>query len=53
MGVAMKSALIVEDHPVVRAVQSKSYSSCEGYKQHLTKPSSGNEVLSMIREHQA
>jgi two-component system response regulator EvgA len=44
-----KSALIADDHPVVRAAV-KILLRQEGFKQ-IYEVSSGNEVLSMIREH--
>ncbi|MEG2390354.1 response regulator [Pseudomonas iridis] len=46
----MKSALIVDDHPVVRAAIRIVLQS-EGFKE-IHEASSGNEVLQMIREHQ-
>jgi two-component system response regulator EvgA len=45
----MKSALIADDHPVVRAAV-KILLKQEGFKQ-IYEVSSGNEVLPMIREH--
>lgn len=46
----MKSALIVEDHPVVRSM-IKLVLKGEGFKQ-IYEASRGDEVLSLIREHQ-
>lgn len=45
----MKSALIVDDHPVIRSAV-KIVLQLEGYKR-IYEASSGNEVLPMIREH--
>ncbi|MBX9408736.1 response regulator transcription factor [Pseudomonas baetica] len=45
----MKSALIVDDHPVVRAA-IRIVLQTEGFKQ-IYEASSGNEVLPLIREH--
>ncbi|WP_030131486.1 response regulator transcription factor [Pseudomonas sp. QTF5] len=45
----MKSALVVDDHPVIRSAV-KIVLKLEGYK-HIYEASSGNEVLPMIREH--
>ncbi|MFJ2536541.1 MULTISPECIES: response regulator transcription factor [unclassified Pseudomonas] len=45
----MKSALIVDDHPVVRAA-IRIVLQTEGFKQ-IHEASSGNEVLPLIREH--
>jgi CheY-like chemotaxis protein len=44
----MKSALIADDHPVVRAAV-KILLKQEGFK-HIHEASSGNEVLPMVRE---
>ncbi|MFL1524700.1 response regulator [Pseudomonas sp. O230] len=46
----MKSALIADDHPVVCAAVTLLLKQ-EGFEQ-IYKVASGNEVLSMIREHQ-
>ncbi|MGH8350976.1 MAG: response regulator transcription factor, partial [Pseudomonas sp.] len=46
----MKSALIVEDHPVVRSM-IKLVLKGEGFKQ-IYETARGDEVLSLIREHQ-
>ncbi|MHC8332186.1 response regulator [Pseudomonas sp. LB3P25] len=45
----MRSVLIGDDHPVVRAA-IKIVLQLEGFKQ-IYEASSGNEVLSMVREH--
>ena len=45
----MKSALIVDDHPVIRRAV-EIVLKLEGYKR-IYEASSGNEVLPMIREH--
>lgn len=45
----MKSALIVDDHPVVRAAV-KIVLEKEGFKQ-IHEASSGSEVVAMLREH--
>ncbi|RON17404.1 response regulator transcription factor [Pseudomonas frederiksbergensis] len=45
----MKSALIVDDHPVIRSAV-KIVLQLEGYKR-IYEASSGNEVLPMIREY--
>ncbi|KOY00309.1 response regulator transcription factor [Pseudomonas nunensis] len=45
----MKSALIVDDHPVVRAAV-KIVLEKEGFKQ-IDEVSSGSEVMAMLREH--
>ena len=45
----MKSALIVDDHPVVRAA-IRIVLQAEGFK-IIYEASSGNEVMSLIREH--
>ncbi|MET1067977.1 MAG: response regulator transcription factor [Pseudomonas prosekii] len=45
----MKSALIVDDHPVVRAAV-KIVLEQEGFKK-IHEASSGNEVMSLLREH--
>src|SRR5689334_23802708 len=49
-GVVMKSALIVEDHPVVRSM-IKLVLKGEGFKR-IYEASRGDQVLSLIREHQ-
>lgn len=46
----MKSALIVDDHPVVRAA-IRIVLQAEGFKQ-IFEASQGNEVMNLIREHQ-
>ena len=46
----MKSALIVEDHPVVRSM-IKLVLKGEGFKQ-VYEASRGDEVLALVREHQ-
>jgi len=46
----MKSALIVDDHPVVRAAV-KIVLGQEGF-QRVYEASSGNEVMPLVREHQ-
>ncbi len=46
----MKSVLIADDHPVVRAAV-KILLKQEGFQQ-IYEVANGNEVLSMIREHQ-
>ena len=46
----MKSALIVDDHPVVRAAV-KIVLQQEGF-QRIYEASCGNEVMAMVREHQ-
>ncbi|MFJ2482014.1 response regulator [Pseudomonas sp. NPDC087598] len=45
----MKSALIVDDHPVVRAA-IRLVLQAEGFKE-IHETSNGNEVLQLIREH--
>ncbi|MEK1834304.1 MAG: response regulator transcription factor, partial [Pseudomonas sp.] len=45
----MKSVLIVDDHPVVRAAV-KIVLEKEGFKR-IYEASSGSEALSMLREH--
>lgn len=45
----MKSALIVDDHPVVRAAV-KIVLELEGFKQ-IYEASGGNEVISLLRDH--
>lgn len=46
----MKSALIVDDHPVVRAA-IRIVLQAEGFKE-IHEASNGNEVVALIREHQ-
>ncbi|WP_213941655.1 response regulator transcription factor [Pseudomonas sp. dw_612] len=46
---AEKSALIADDHPVVRAAVTMVLKQ-EGFK-HIYEASSGNEVVAMLREH--